>query len=113
MSFGMDPYHSAAMLSLGGIKSFVFARQALVSLAALLCLVTQRSVTRHRTAARESRQALARREFSARLTVPKQRCLFPRNSTWPPSDKGLLFSARVKNFISRETYKSGRPSLNY
>ena len=26
--FLIDPYHSAAMLSLGGIKSFVFARQA-------------------------------------------------------------------------------------
>ena len=25
----IDPYHLAAMLSLGGIKSFVFARQAL------------------------------------------------------------------------------------
>ena len=38
--FAIDPYHSAAMLSLGGIKTFVFARQA-----------------------------SARREFSARLAV--------------------------------------------
>ena len=29
----IDPYHSAAMLSLGGIKSFVFARQASARLA--------------------------------------------------------------------------------
>ena len=27
MSFGMDPFHSATMLSLGGIKCFVFARK--------------------------------------------------------------------------------------
>ena len=40
----MDPYHSAAMLSLGGIKSFVFARQA-----------------------------LARNEFSAMLAVQKKK----------------------------------------
>ena len=39
----IDPYHSAAMLSLGGIKSFVFARQA-----------------------------SAIREFSARFAVQKQ-----------------------------------------
>ena len=56
----IDPYHSAAMLSLGGIKSFVFARQA-----------------------------SATREFSAWLTVQKQSFLFSRDSTWPPRDKGL------------------------
>ena len=39
----IDPYHSAAMLSLGGIKTFVFAWQA-----------------------------WARGEFSARLAVQKQ-----------------------------------------
>ena len=39
----MDPYHSVAMLSLGGIKTFVFAWQA-----------------------------SARGEFSARLAVQKQ-----------------------------------------
>ena len=44
---GIDPYHSAAMLSFGEIKSFVFARQA-----------------------------SARREFSARLAVQKQSFLF-------------------------------------
>ena len=43
----IDPYHSAAKLSLGGIKSFVFARQA-----------------------------SARREFRARLAVQKQSSLF-------------------------------------
>ena len=43
----IDPYHSVAMLSLGGIRSFVFARQA-----------------------------SARREFSARLAVQKQSFLF-------------------------------------
>ena len=55
----MDPYHF--MLSLGGIKSFVFARQA-----------------------------SARCEFSETLTVQKESSLLPRDSTWPPSDKGLL-----------------------
>ena len=48
------------MLSLGGTKSFVFARQA-----------------------------SARREFSARLAVQKQSFLFSWDSTWPPCDKGL------------------------
>ena len=43
----IDPYHLAAMLSLGGIKSFVFARQD-----------------------------SARRQFSARLTVQEQSFLF-------------------------------------
>ena len=43
----IDPYHSAAMLNLGGINSFVFAQQASV-----------------------------RREFSARLAVQKQSFLF-------------------------------------
>ena len=43
----IDPYHSAVMLSLGGIKSFVFAQQA-----------------------------SARREFNARLTVQKRGFLF-------------------------------------
>ena len=43
----IDPYHAAAMLSLGGIKGFVFARRA-----------------------------SARREFSARLAVQKQCFLF-------------------------------------
>ena len=43
----IDPYHSAAMLSLGEIKSFVYARQA-----------------------------SARREFSARITVQKRSFLF-------------------------------------
>ena len=54
----IDPYHSAAVLRLGGIKSFVFARQA-----------------------------SARREFSARLTVQEQSFLFSGDSTWPPCDK--------------------------
>ena len=57
----MDLCHSAAMLSLRGIKSFVFARQP-------------------------SRRS----EFSARSTVQKQSFLFSRDSTWPPSEKGLL-----------------------
>ena len=43
----IDPYHSAAMLSLGGIKSFVFTRQA-----------------------------SARREFSARLAVQKNKAFY-------------------------------------
>ena len=45
---GIDPYHSAAMLSLGEIKCFVFARQA-----------------------------SARCEFSSRLTVQKQSFFSP------------------------------------
>ena len=49
------------MLSLVGIKSFVFARQT-----------------------------STRRKFSARLAVQKQSFLFSWDSTWPPSDKGLL-----------------------
>ena len=47
----IDPYHSAATLSLGGINSFVFARQD-----------------------------SARREFSARLAVQKQSFLFSGDS---------------------------------
>ena len=51
---GIDPYHSATMLSLRirGIKSFVFAPVL-------------------------AQQASARREFSARLAVQKQSFLFP------------------------------------
>ena len=61
----IDPYRPAAMLILGGIKSFVFARQA-----------------------------SPRREFSARLAVQIQSFLFSSDSTWPPCDKVLLKSKK-------------------
>ena len=51
----IGPYHSAAMLSLGGIKSFVFARQA-----------------------------SARHEFSARLAVQKQSFYSPETQHGHP-----------------------------
>ena len=57
------------MLSPGGVKSFVFARQA-----------------------------SATRVFSARLAVQKQSFLFPQDSTWPPSDKGLLERSRQETW---------------
>ena len=80
----MDPYHSAAMLSLGGIKSFVFARQA-----------------------------SARREFSARLAVQKQHFLLPWDSTWPPNDKGLLRHMKKQPHRQKDHIKISkfRPSL--
>ena len=49
------------MLSLGRLKAFDFVQQASV-----------------------------RREFSAKLAVQKQNFLFSRNSTCPPSEKGVL-----------------------
>ena len=62
------------MLSLGGIKSFVFARQASV-----------------------------RGEFIARLTVLKQSFLFSWDSTWPPSDKGLLRATYTVRLLNSTT----------
>ena len=56
----IDLYHTAAMLNLRRIQSFVFARQA----SHWICVWP-------------------------RLAVRKQSFLFPRDSTWPPSDKGL------------------------
>ena len=79
-TFVIDPYHSVAMLSLGGIKSFVFARQA-----------------------------SARCEFSARLTVQKQSFLFSCDSTWLPCDKALLSSS----FVMFQTYHQNSFSLNF
>ena len=80
------------MLSLGEMKSFVFARQA-----------------------------SARREFSARLAVQKQSFLFSGDSTWPPCDKGLLrrwISASLavaictgKKHLTKATRQPPRPSL--
>ena len=64
------------MMSLRRIKGFVFARQA-----------------SHWV------------RVWARLTVQKQSFLFPRDSTWPPSDKGLC--GPVVNFAAK--YPSLRP----
>ena len=60
----LDLYHTAAMLSLMRIKlkSFVFSQQASHWI-----------------------------RVWARLAVRRQSFLFPRNSTWPPSDKGLFW----------------------
>ena len=63
----IDLCHSAAMMSLRRIKSFVYARQASPS---------------------------KRREFSARLAVRKQSLLFYCDSTWLPSDKDLLLKRK-------------------
>ena len=62
------------MLSLRGIKSFVFAWQA-----------------------------SARRKFSARLTMRKQSFLFSWDSTWPPCDKGLLALDTIHYWILKFT----------
>ena len=72
MSYIIDPYNTAAMLSLRRIKSFVFARQASHWI-----------------------------RVWPRLAVRKQSFLFPRDSTWPPSDKGLLsfFSFSPEVFV--------------
>ena len=64
-ALAIDPSHSAVMLSLRRIKFFVFARQA-----------------SHWSRVRP------------RLTVQKQSILFPLDSTWPPSEKGLFSDLR-------------------
>ena len=76
---GIDPYHSAAMLSLGGIKSSVFAGKP-------------------------------RPDANSVRGLPRKNKAFYslQDSTWPPSDKGLLKFRTAFNHLEKYAYNTGQ-----